>query len=188
MTSSPEKTPKKARPQTPAERQEALRYNQMMYGPTAGERRPTAKRLLFGTPYLQHPKFQSLLAAFKKGTSFQFEVTDKGRSLAIATDGSHITFDGRVLFYSRPSNRFEEHLLLDRSVAVQYQSLEALVHLVFAVLRSLPELDGPQLTYLNKQFFLGPDTLDTGLAEQGSNLMMGTFRHAKVQAQGRKQG
>lgn len=186
MTTPTGKSPKKERPQTPAERQEALRYNQMMYGPTAGERRPSAKRLIYGTPYLQHPKFQSLMASFKKGTAFQFEVTDKGRTLAIATDGAHITFDGRVLFYSRPSNRFEEHLLLDRSVALHYQTLEAMAHLVFAVLRSLPELDGPQLSYLNKQFLLGAEALDAGLAEQGPNLMLGSFRHAKVQ--GRKQG
>lgn len=188
MTATPGKSPKKAKEkkQTPAERQEAMRYNRMMYGPTAGEFRPAARKVAYGSAYLQHPKFQDLMTAFKKGLSYRFEVTDKGKLCPIATDGSHISFDGRVLFYSRPANRFEEHLLLDRTVAVQGQSYEALVHLVFAVIRSLPELEAPPLAYLNRQFHLGAETLEEGIPAQGPNLLIGSFRHSKVQEKGSK--
>ncbi len=187
MTATPGKPKKvKEKRQSPEERLEALRYNHMMYGPTAGELRPAAKKINYGSSYLQHPKFQSLMTAFKKGTAFQFDVTDKGKVLAIATDGSHISFDGRIIFYSRPSNRHEEHLLLDRSAAVQYQTLDALVHLVFAVLRSLPELGGPQLVYMSRQFYLGAETLEAGIAEQGPNLLMGSFKHSKALEKPRK--
>ena len=190
MTSPADKPAKKVKEKrlTPAERAEALRYNHMMYGPTAGERRPIAKKVTYGAAYLQHPKFQGLIAAFRKGAPFQFEVTDKGKACPIATDGSNISFNGRVLFYARPSNRYEDLLLLDRSVALQYQTVDALVHLVFAVLRSFPELEPPPLSFQNRAFHLGAETLDVGMADQGPNLLLGSYRHAKAQDQPRKQG
>jgi hypothetical protein len=182
MAASPEKPPKKekVKKQTPEERQEALRYNHMMYGPTAKELRPAAKKVNYGAAYLSHPKFQALMAAFKKGTSYQFDVTDKGKVYTIATDGSHLNFDGKTIFYSRPLNRYEENLLLDRSSALQYQTVDAFIHLAFAVLRSFAELGAPQLSYLNHQFYYGAVTLDTGIEEQGPNLLIGPYRHSKV--------
>ncbi|HEX9011570.1 MAG TPA: hypothetical protein VF804_14465 [Holophagaceae bacterium] len=184
MTAAPKK--EKEKKQTPEERLQALRYNHMMYGPTAGERRPAAKRADYGAAYLKHPKFQSLLAAFKKGAAFAFEVTDKGKTYPIATAESQITFEGRVLFYSRHLNRYEENLLLDRSVALQAQGIEALVHLVFAVVRSFPELEGPALTHFQGQFYLGGATLDIGIAESGPNLLLGSFRHGQAAEKPRK--
>jgi len=188
MAASPDKAPKKekVKRQTPEERQAALRYNHMMYGPTAGEFRPAPKKVNLGGAYLNHPKFQALMAAFKKGTAYQFEVTDKAKVYAISTDGTQILFDGRTLYYSRPSNRFEEHLLLDRSVAVQYQHVDALVHLAVAVLRSLPELGTPQLSHLNHEFLYGVEPLEAGIATQGPNLLIGSFKHQKVQEKARK--
>ena len=182
MTAAPGKAPKKAKEkrQTPEERLEALRYNHMMYGPTAGERRPAAKKVNFGTAYLNHPKFQSLIAAFKKGAAFKFEVTDKGKVYAVATEESHLSFDGKVIFYSRHLNKYEDNLLLDRTVAVHYQAIDAFVHLAFAVLRSFPELEAPPLSYLQNQFYLGSETLDVGIAEQGPNLLLGAFKHSRV--------
>ena len=188
MTATPGKAPKKVKEkrQSAAERQEALRYNHMMYGPTAGELRSAAKKINYGAAYLSHPKFQSLMAAFKKGTSFQFDVTDKGKTLTIATDGSNISFDGKTIYYSRPVNRYEENLLLDRTATTQHQTVDALVHLVFAVLRSLPELGAPPFYYLSRQFYLGTETLEAGIAEQGPNLLIGSFRHSKVHEPTRK--
>ncbi|GLH70993.1 hypothetical protein GETHPA_25260 [Geothrix rubra] len=188
MTAAPGKAPKKEKEkkQTPEERLQALRYNHMMYGPTAGEMRPAAKKVNYGTAYLNHPKFQSLLAAFKKGTAFSFEVTDKGRAYPIATGESHLSFDGKVVFYSRHLNKYEDHLLMDRSVAVHCQGIEAFVHLVFAVLRSFPDLEGPALSYFQNQFYLGGDTLDAGIAESGPNLLLGSFRHGQAAEKARK--
>jgi hypothetical protein len=180
MTAAPRK--EKEKKQTPEERLQALRYNHMMYGPTAGERRPAGRRADYGAPYLKHPKFQSLMTAFKKGTAFTFEVTDKGRTFPIATDGTQITFDGKVVFYSRHLNRYEENLLLDRSIALQCQSIEAFVHLVFAVIRSLPGLEVPALSHFQGQFYLEGETLEVGIEAAGPNLMVGAYRHAKVQA------
>ncbi|BDU70096.1 hypothetical protein GETHOR_21970 [Geothrix oryzae] len=188
MTATPGKAPKKEKEkrQTPEERLEALRYNHMMYGPTAGERRPTVKKVNYGAPYLKHPKFQSLIAAFKKGTAFQFDVTDKAKLCSISTDGSHISFDGKIIFYSRPANKYEDNLLLDRTSTIHYQAYDALVHLVFAVLRSFPELEPPPLSYMGHQFHLGAETLEVGMAELGPNLLMGSYRHSKVQEKPRK--
>src|ERR1035438_1524819 len=171
MTASPGKAPKKVKEkrQTPEERLEALRYNHMMYGPTAGEIRPASKKTNFGAAYLNHPKFQSLMAAFKKGTAFQFDVVDKGKACTISTDGAHISFDGKVIYYSRPLNKHDENLLMDRSALVQYQTTDALVHLAFAILRSLPELGTPQLFYMNHQFYYGAETLEAAVADQGPN-------------------
>jgi hypothetical protein len=121
------------------------------------------------------------MAAFKKGASFRFDVTDKGKVYTIATDGSAISFDGRTIYYSRPLSRYEDHLLMDRAVMMQYQNTEALVHLAFAVLRSLPELGTLQLSYVKRQFYYGPETLDTGITQQGSNLLIGTYRHGRLQ-------
>jgi hypothetical protein len=182
MTATPGKAPKKVKEkkQTPAERQALMQYNHMMYGPTAKEVRPAAKKVNFGASYLTHPKFLSLMTAFAKGTHYKFDVTDKAKTYTISTDGAHVSFDGKVLFYSRPMNRYEDHLLLDRAVAVQYQTVDALVHLVFAVLRHFPDLGASKLVYLNHQFYHGNDTLETGVAEQGSNLLLGSYRHSKV--------
>lgn len=182
MASTPGKAPKKekVKKQTAEERQEAIRYIHMMYGPTAGERSLVARKVNLGTAYLSHPKFQNLMTAFIKGEHFQFSVTDKGKSYIISTDGTHILFDGKIIYYSRPSNRFEEHLLLDRVATVQYQTTDALIHLVVAVIRSLPELGPPQLTYVNHKFYYGSESLESAAAEQGPNLLIGSFAHKKV--------
>ena len=188
MTGSPGKAPKKVKEkrQSPEERLEALRYNHMMYGPTAGEFRPAAKKVNYGSTYLSHPKFLGLMAAFKKGLDYQFEVNDKGKVCTIATDGAHISFNGRTIYYSRPLNRHEDNLLLDRAATVQFQTTDALVHLVFAILRSLPELGAPPFFYMNHQFFQGADTLEAAAAEQGPNLLIGAFKHQKAQDKARK--
>lgn len=188
MTAASGKAPKKekVKRQTPEERLAALRYNHMMYGPTAGEARPAPKKVNLGGAYLNHPKFQALMSAFKKGTSYQFDVTDKGKVYTIATDGTQILFDGKTLYYSRPSNRHEEHLLLDRSVAIQYQAVDALVHLAVAVVRSMSELGSPQLGFLNHEFVYGSEPLEAGIAEQGPNLLIGSFKHQKVVEKTRK--
>jgi len=182
MTATPGKPKKvKEKKQTPEERLQALRYNHMMYGPTAGEVKPTPKKVNLGAAYLDHPKFQALMAAFKKGTAYKFDVTQKGKLWTIATDGTHLTFDGKIIYYSRTSNRYEDHLLLDRAAAIQYQGNDALVHLAVAVLRSLPELGTPQLGFMNHQFYYGAEPLEAGIAEQGPNLLIGSFKHMKVQ-------
>jgi len=183
MTAASGKAPKKEKPkkQTPAERLEALRYNHMMYGPTAGEFRPAVKKVNYGSAYLEHPKFQSLMTAFRKGTAFQFDVVVKGKTIPIATDGEHISFDGRTIYYSRPSNRYEDHLLLDRVTTIQFQNTDALVHLVFAVLRSFPEFSTHTMAFRQHEFYWGAETLEAGVAGQGPNLLIGSFRHSKVQ-------
>ncbi|MBI4912563.1 MAG: hypothetical protein HY823_07485 [Acidobacteria bacterium] len=180
MAATPKKDKPKAKRQTPEERAEGLRYIHMMYGPTAGEARPVARKTNLGAPYLSHPKFLALMTAFRKGEAFQFSVTDKGRSLSVATDGSQILFDGKVLYYSRPWNRHEEHLLLNHLTAVQNQGTEALIHLAAAVLRSLPELEAPQLICVNHKLYLGGENLESAAAEQGPNLLMGAYRHQKA--------
>jgi hypothetical protein len=188
MTATPGKAPKKekVKRQSPEERLEALRYNHMMYGPTAGEFRPPAKKINYGASYLSHPKFQSLMMSFKKGTAYQFDVTDKGKVCTISTDGAHISFNGKTIYYSRPLNRHEDNLLLDRAATVQFQTTDALVHLVFAVLRSFPEFGTPPFYYSNHQFYQGVETLEAAAAEQGPNLLIGSFKHQKVQEKGRK--
>lgn len=178
MTAGPGKPPKKdkRKVQTAEERLAAVRYNEMMYGPTAGEVRVAAKKVDYGAPYLKHPKFLSLMAAFKGGTAFQFTVTDKGRTLNISTDGESLCFEGKVVFYSRHLNKYERNLLMDRLVVQQFQAIEAFVHLVFAVIRGLPELGPIQLSYLNNGFLLAGEDLGLGVAEQGPNLMLGAYR------------
>lgn len=188
MSATPGKAPKKekVKKQTPEERLEAMRYNHMMYGPTPGEMRPAAKKINYGASYLSHPKFQSLMAAFKKGTAFKFDVTDKGKIYSISTEESHIAFDGKIIYYSRPSNRHEDHLLLDRASIIQYQATDALVHLAFAIIRSFPELGAPPFYYLNHQFYIGTETLETGMAEQGPNLLIGAYKHNKTHEKSKK--
>ena len=188
MTATPGKAPKKVKEkrQSPEERLEALRYNHMMYGPTAGEMRPVSKKMNYGASYLKHPKFQGLMTAFKKGTAYQFDVTDKGKVFTISTDGSHISFDGKIIYYSRPLNKHEDNLLLDRTATIQYQTTDALIHLIFAVLRSFSELGTPQLFFMNHQFYYGSETLETGVAEQGPNLLIGSYKHTKAQEKARK--
>lgn len=184
MTEVPAKPKKKekAKSQTPEERREALRYNHIMYGPTAHEYRPPAKRVDYGAVYLRHPKFQALMTAFKNGSASEFTVADKGKTHTIATDGELIRFNGIVLFYSRSLNRFERNLLLDCTAAVQFQAVDACVHLVFAVMRSLPELDAPHLAFWNGEFHLGEEELDAVIPVQGPNLMIGAFRSAAAKA------
>jgi hypothetical protein len=178
MTTAPGKAPKKEKPkrQTPEERQEALRYNHIMYGPTAGEMRPAAKKIDFGAPYLAHPKFQSLMAAFKKGAAFEFNVTDKGKSHVISTDEAQIRFNGKVIYYSHSLNRYESDLLLDRSAALQFQGIDAFVHLAIAVLRSFPELGASQLSFRFGEFWYGMEKMETAIAGQGPNLRIGSYR------------
>jgi hypothetical protein len=178
MTANPAKAPKKEKEkkQTPQERLEAMRYNHMMYGPTDGEMKAKPKKIDYGAPYLKHPKFQSLITAFKRGAEFKFDITAEGRLITIATDGSHITFDNKVLYYSRIFNKHEDNLFLDRAAAVQVQTNEAAVHLVFAVLRSFPELAEQQLLYMHHKFYHGNDSLEFGASEPGTNLALGPFK------------
>jgi hypothetical protein len=182
MTENPGKAPKKVKEkkQTPQERLEAMRYNHMMYGPTDGELKMNPKKVDFGGSFLKHPKFQSLMTAFKNGTAFKFDITANSKLFSIATDGSHISFDGKVLFYSRALNKYEDNLLLDRGTAIQLQTTDAVVHLVFAVLRSLPELGEPQLSYMHHKLYHGNGSLETGSVDQGSNLLMGPYKHNKT--------
>ncbi len=188
MTAIPGKAPKKekVKRQSPQERLEAMRYNHMMYGPTPGEVRPAPKKINYGASYLNHPKFQSLMTAFKNGSTYKFDVIDKGKVCTIATDGSHISFNNKTIYYSRVLNRYEDNLLLDKTTMVQFQSVDALVHLVFAVVRSFPELGAPPFYYMSHQFYQGADTLEATVAEQGPNLLIGPFKHAKVQEKPRK--
>lgn len=178
MTTAPGKAPKKqkAKSQTAEERLEAMRYNHIMYGPTANERRTVAKKVDFGAAYIQHPKFQSLMTAFKSGLKFQFSVTNKGKSYNVSTDGIHIFFDEKVLYYSRALNKFERNLLLDRTVMLQFKGNDAFVHLAFAVIRSLPELGSPQLSFRNNEFYFGLEELGAGIPVQGPNLMIGAYK------------
>lgn len=188
MTATAKKAPKKEKEkrQSPEERLEALRYNQMMYGPTAGELRPASMKINYGAAYLKHPKFQNLMTAFKNGSEYKFTVAGKGKIFIISTDGSHILFDGKIIYYNRPLNRYEHNLLLDRTATIQYQTNEALVHLAFAVLQSLPELGKPQLSYLHNRFYYGTEPLEAGVAEQGPNLLIGSYKHIKAQEKTRK--
>lgn len=188
MTATSGKAPKKVKEkrQTPQERLEAMRYNHMMYGPTPGEVRPAQKKINYGASYLNHPKFQSLMTAFKNGSNYKFDVIDKAKVCTISTDGSHISFNNKIIYYSRSLNRHEDNLLLDKTSVVQYQSVDALVHLVFAVIRSFPELGAPPLFYMNHQFYQGADTLEATVAELGPNLLLGSFKHSKEQERARK--
>lgn len=188
MTAATPKAPKKekVRKQTPEERLEALRYNHMMYGPTSNELRPAPKKVNYGASYLKHPKFQSLMTALKHGSEFKFEVSDKGKTYTISTDGSQILFDGKTIYYCRPLNRYEHNLLMDRSSLVQYQANEALVHLAFAVLQSLPELGTPLLSYRFDQFYYDGESLEAGIAAHGPNFLIGAFRHAAAPERNRK--
>ena len=178
MTIAPEKTPKKekAKRQSPEERKEALRWNHMMYGPTAGEIRPVIKKIDFGASYLSHPKFQSLMTAFKSGSEFQFNVTHKEKTHIISTDGSHIFFDNKIIYYSRRLNKFENHLLVDRSTMRQHQTVEPFIHLAFAVIRSLPELGTQPFSYRNNEFSFSDEGLGMASHEQSPNLMVGVYK------------
>ena len=182
MSAESAKAPKKIKEkrQTPQERLEAMRYNHMMYGPTDGELKMAPRKVDYGASFLKHPKFQSLMSAFRNGTAFQFDITAGGRLFTIATDGSHISFDGKVVFYARALNKYEDNLLLDRTSAIQLQTNDAVVHLVFAVLRSLPELGETPFAYLHHKFYLGTGSLETSSTDQGSNVLVGPFKHNKT--------
>ena len=181
MAELTKKAPKKEKEkrQTPEERLEAMRYNHMMYGPTEGETKLMPKKVNYGAPYLKHPKFQSLLTAFKNGTEFKFDIITDGKLISIATDGNHIRFDGKTIFYSRQLNKHEDNLFLDWSGAIQHQPVDAAVHLVFAVLRSFPAPGAPDLTYQHHKFFLGTDMLEFDTDEQTGNLLIGPFSSNK---------
>lgn len=182
MAEIPEKAPKKVKEkrQTPQERLAALRYNQMMYGRTVGEQSLAAKIIDYGAPYLKHPKFQGLMKAFKNGMSFKFDISANGKVSTVETDGSQILYNGKILFYARPVNRYEDNLLLVRAAAAQLQDIEAVVHLVFAVIRSLPDLEPGQLTYSHHQFYQGLDTLASSPENLGPNMTLGSYQHTKV--------
>lgn len=170
----------KEKRQTPEERLAAMRYNHMMYGPTEGEMKLAPKKINYGASYLKHPKFQSLMTAFRNGSAFKFEILIDGRLIPIATDGSHISFDGKTLFYSRSLNKHEDNLFLDRTGAVATQTNDAAVHLVFAVLKSLAELGETDLLYQHHKFVYGTDILEFSTTEQSANLMFGTINTHKV--------
>lgn len=180
MADSPAKPPKKEKPrrQTEAERQAMLAYHRTMYGPTSGEQRTVVKKVDWGAPYLQHPKFLMLVDAFRHGRAFEFTVTDKGRGFTVATDGGLLRFDGAVVFYSRPINRYESSLLMDRGAALRFQEVESFAHLALAVLRSFPELGPLRLKMVNKEFWWDAERLEAGIAAHGPNLLVGDFRHA----------
>jgi len=181
MSEIPKKAPKriKDKKQTPEERLELMRYNHMMYGPTVGEQKLSPRKTDYGASYLKHPKFQSLMTAFRKGSTFKFDVTVNETISTIATDGSHITFNDKVLYYTRPLNKYEENLFLDRVSSVQHQTNEAVVHLVFAVLRSFPELGEPQILYMYHKFYYGNESLESGETGPGSNILIGSYKHQK---------
>ena len=181
MSEIAKKAPKKEKEkkQTPEERLEAMRYNHMMYGPTDGELKLMPKKIDYGVSYLKHPKFQNLMSSFKRGAAFKFDITSQGTLISISTDGSHISFGGKTLFYARPLNKHEDNLFLDRGTAIQYQTNDAVVHLLFAVLRSFPEMGEPQVMYMHHKFYYGNETLELGATEQGSNVALGTYKHNK---------
>jgi hypothetical protein len=181
MTEPAEKSPKRIKDYkpTPEQRQANMRYNQMMYGPTEGELKHAPRKVDFGASYLKHPKFQSLMTAFRRGASFKFDITAGGALSCIATDGTHITFNDKVIYYTRPLNKHVDNLFLDRASAVQLQGNDAVVHLVFAVLRSFPELGEPQLAYQYHKLYQGNESLETGPTGPGSNLLIGGFKHSK---------
>ncbi len=157
----------------------------MMYGPTEGELKMNPKKIDFGASFLKHPKFQNLISAFKNGTAFQFDISANGKAFTIATDGSHISFAGKTICYSRPLNRYEDNLLLDRAASIQLQTTDAVVHLVFAVLRSFPELGEHGLQYLHHKFYHGNSSLETSADQEGSNLLMGSYKHNKTHERNR---
>jgi hypothetical protein len=182
MNEIPEKAPKKIKEkkQTPEQRLEAMRYNHMMYGRTENEMKHLPKRVDYGAPYLKHQKFQDLMTAFKNGNSYKFDITANDKVYPVATDGSHISFDGKTILYSRPLNKYEDNLLLDRAQAIQFQATDAVVHLVFAVLRSLPELGDHSLSFRGRKFYVGSATMDSGRVAEGSNLLIGSYKHNKT--------
>lgn len=182
MDTKPEKAPKKTKDKglTPQERLAHMRYNHLMYGRTQTELKLAPKPVDYGASYLKHPKFQALMAAFRKGASFSFEVTANGNAITIATEDSRITFGGKQLFYSRPLNRYEDNLFLDHTTAVRVQESDPAVHLVFAVLKSFPEVQPPGLLFLYHKFYLGNDSLDSTPVGEGTNLLIGPFKHSKA--------
>lgn len=181
MTIAPKKNPKKekTKQQSPEQRLEALRYNQMMYGATASELVPASKKVNFGGTYIKHDKFQELISAFKNGVKADFSVKEKDKKYRISTDENQILFDDKVIFYSRVLNKFENNLLLDKTEILRYQTTEAFVHLIFAVIRSLPDLGAPRLSYLNNEFLWDSVGLGVGLAEHGPNLLIGSYKIQK---------
>ena len=179
MSASPEKATRKPKQkrEPPPDMSESIRYSQIMYGRTATELRMQPKRVDYGASYLRAPKFQNLMAAFRKGTEAQFDITAGDTVTTIATNGSSISFRGRVLFYTRSQNRYETNLFLDRDAAVQFQDLEAAVHLVFAVVRSFPELGDSALRYQYHKFFHGDETLESVPTGLSNNVLLGAYRN-----------
>jgi len=95
----------------------------------------------------------------------------------IATNGTSISFQGRVLFYTRSQNHYENNLFLDREAAVHFQDLEAAVHLMFAVVRSFPELGDAALRYQYNKLFHGDQTLESAPTGLTANVLLGSFRN-----------
>ena len=81
-----------------------------------------------------------------------------------------------MIYYSRSLNRYESDLLLDRAAALQFQAVDAFVHLAIAVLRSLPELGTPQLSFRFGEFWYGVEKMETAIAAQGPNVRIGSYR------------
>jgi hypothetical protein len=181
MSGTPEKAARKPKQkqkrEPPPDITESVRYSQIMYGRTTTELKMLPKRVDYGGSYLRHPKFQNLVAAFRKGTESQFDITTGDTVCTIATDGTTISFQGRKLFYTRPQNHYENNLFLDREAAVQLQTQEAAVHLVFAVVRSFPELGDTAIRYQYRKFFHGDESLESAPTGLTANLMLGAIRN-----------
>jgi hypothetical protein len=181
MSGTSEKAPRKPKEkkEPPPDMTESIRYSRIMYGRTTTELKLIPKRVDYGALYLRHPKFQNLMAAFRKGSAAQFDVTAGDSAFTIATDGTSISYQGKVLFYTRPLNRYEDNLFLDREAAVLFQAREPAVHLVFAVLRSFPELADSEIHYQYHKLFRGDESLESVPAGPGTNLLLGAYRNAR---------
>jgi hypothetical protein len=183
MNENPEKAARKPKQkqkrEAPPDMTESIRYSRIMYGRTTTELKLLPKRVDHGASYLRHPKFQNLMAAFRKGAEAQFEITAGDAVSVIATSGGSITFQGRVLFYTRPQNHYENNLFLDREAAVQFQGQEAAVHLVFAVVRSFPELGDAGIRYQYHKLYHGDEVLESVSTGLNANILLGAFRNGR---------
>jgi hypothetical protein len=159
----------------------ALKYNKLMYGPLSCEQKKIAPKVNYGAGFIGHEKFKALLSAFKNNTPYKFEIKINDKSYTVATDGTHISFDNIVVCYSRPSNRFEDLMLLDRNSLIQHNNTAGVIHLVFGVLKSLPELKH-SLTYVQHKFYWEAEGVDKASdAEYGANILVGPFKHQRFQ-------
>jgi hypothetical protein len=158
-----------------------LDYNKLMYGPLGCEQKRLAPKVNYGAGFQGSEKFKALISAFKNNTSYKFEVKIQDKNYVVATDGIHISFDNIVVCYSRPSNRFEDLLLLDRNSLIQHNNTVGVIHLVFGVLKAFPELKH-MLTYVQHKFYWGAESVDKASdAQYGSNILVGAFKHQRFQ-------